>query len=175
MSQTKTKLSLSAKLTIIFSAAAAVFLILSIVSANISVSRTITAIDSIGEVEFSEAGKEKIDTALSYYSALDKNLGLPEKITNADLLSGAKTEYVRLGIKRAYLADKHGEAEETVQQYIAEARAAFDEYCTSGDCKNISNFDDLTSLEAKYTAGRNTTEKSSSAGNSAKEEEIELC
>lgn len=174
MSNAKKSFSLAAKLTIIFTAAAVVFLIMSIVSAEYSVSRTIDSINAIGEVEFSEAGKERLDTALSNYAALDRNLGLPAKITNLELLEVAKTEYVRLGIKRAYLADKNGEPEDTVKQYISEARAGFDEYCITGDCKNISNFDDLTSLEAKYSGG-NVTESTSLPDNSGKEEQIELC
>lgn len=175
MSDTKKKLSLSAKLTIFLSAAAAVFLILSIVSAQYSVRRMVDSINAVGEVEFSEASKAKIDLALSYYAALDSNIGLPEKITNLQRLSDAKTEYVRLGIKRAYLADKEGQAEETVKQYVSEARASFDEYCSSGECKNISNFDDLIMLEAKYSSGGNVTESTSKSDNAGAEEQIELC
>ena len=175
MSEAKKKLPLPIKLTIVLSVAAVVFLILSIVSAQYSVSRTIDSINAVGEVEFSEASKQKIDLALSNYAALDQNIGLPGKITNFQLLTDAKTEYVRLGIKRAYLADKEGQPEETVKQYLAEARAGFDEYCTTGECKNISNFDDLISLEAKYSSGGNVTESTSAPDNSGKEEEIELC
>ena len=175
MSDTKKKLSASISLTIIFSAAVVVFLILSIVSAEYSVSRTIDSINAIGEVEFSEASKGKIDLALSNYDALDRNIGLPGKITNIQLLADAKNEYVRLGIKRAYLADKEGQPEETVKQYISEARAGFDEYCSTGECKNISNFDDLISLEAKYSSGGNATESASAQDKSGGEEEIELC
>lgn len=172
MSETKT---LSMKLTIILSAAAVLFLILSIVSAELSVSRTIDSINAIGEVELSTTSKDKIDLALSNYAALDPNIGLPEKITNVQLLLDSKNEYVRLGIKRAYLADKEGQPEDIVQQYISEARAGFDEYCTSGDCKNISNFDDLVSLETKYSAGGNVNESNSASDKSGGEEQIELC
>ena len=174
MSNTKKKPSPTATLTIILSAAAVIFLILSIISAEYSVDRTISSINAIGEVEFSQESKAKLDEALSNYAALDKNLGLPGKITNLGILAKAKTEFVRLGIKRAYLADKNGEPEDIVKQYISEARTGFEEYCTTGDCKNISNFDDLTLLEAKYSGG-NATESTSVPDNSGEEEEIELC
>ena len=169
------KLPFTVKLTILLAVLAVVFLILSIVSANYSVNRTVDALDAIGEVEYSETSKEKIDLALSYYTALDPNLNLSEKIVNADKLADAKIEYVRLGIKKAYLADKNGEAEETVKQYVAEARQNFDEYCSSGDCTSISNYEDLIALEQKYTSSTETPNTTSPSGNTAEEEEIELC
>ena len=174
MSNSKKKISLAKKFTIILSAAAVVFLILAIVSAKLNVKRTIDSINAIGNVEFDESSKGKIDLAVSYYSSLDSNIGLPEKSTNADVLTNSKIEYIRLGIKRAYLADKEGQPEDTVKQYISEARAVFDEYCSTGECKNISNYNDLISLENKYSAGGNNTENTPSGGSSGGEE-IELC
>lgn len=167
------KTTSTVKLSIILIILAAVFLVLSIVSANFSVSRTINAIGSIGEVEFSDTSKERIDLALKYYAELDPNLDLQSKITNADELSAAKFEYVRLAIKKAYIADKNGEPEASVSDYVAQAREIFNEYCPSGECKKISNYADLTALEEKYSAG--ATENAAASNTPAPAEEIELC
>ena len=173
---TKTKkLPFAGKLAIIFAVLAVAFLILSIVSANYSVNRTVDAIDAIGTVEYTDTSKEKIDLALSYYNSLDAGIGLPDKITNVELLNAAKLEYVRLGIKRAYLADKNGEAEQTVKQYVQDARVSFDEYCTTGDCDSISNYEDLIALEQKYISDAEAPNNSSPSDSNTEEEEIELC
>lgn len=175
MSTKTKKLPFAGKLAIIFVVLAVAFLILSIVSANYSVNRTIDAINEIGDVEYSNTSKEKIDLALSYYNSLDAGIGLPDKITNIEQLNTAKLEYVRLGIKKAYLADKNGEAEESIKQYVADARSSFDEYCTNGDCTSISNYEDLIALEQKYASEAETPNNSSPSDNNTEEEEIELC
>ncbi len=169
----KTKTSTAIKFTIILLILAVVFLVLSIVSANLSVSRTVNAIDTIGTVEFSNDSKGKIDLALKYYGELDTNLSLQSKVTNADELTAAKFEYVRLAIKNAYLADKNGGDEATIKEYIELARKSFDEYCSTGKCKNVSNYDDLTSLESKYSDGG--ADASQNTGSPEPAEEIELC
>lgn len=165
------KIGTTVKLLITFVALAAVFLVLSIVSANLSVSRTVNAIGAIGTVEFSDTSKERIDLALKYYAELDPNLDLQSKITNADELSAAKFEYVRLAVKKAYLADKSGD--EKAAEYTAEARDIFDEYCSTGECRAVSNYEDLTALEEKYSAGESG--KSAASNTPAPAEEIELC
>ena len=175
MSTNTQKMPFAGKLAILFAILAVVFLILSIVSAKYSVSRTIDAINEIGDVEYSNTSKEKIDLALSYYNNLDAGIGLPDKITNSEQLRAAKMEYVRLGIKKAYLADKNGEAEEGVKQYVADARASFDEYCTNGDCTSISNYEDLIALEQKYALEAETPNTSSPSENNTEAEEPELC
>ena len=173
MSDTKTKkLPFAAKFSITSAVLAVVFLILSIVSAEFSVSRTVKAIDNIGDVELSDESKDKIDLARTYYDALDENLELDKKITNADKLTEAEFEYVRLAIKKAYLADKNGEPE--AAEYVAQAREIFGEYCSTGECKNISNYDDLTALEAKYS-GAPAAPAGNVSGSSGAAEEIELC
>ena len=175
MSDAKTKkLPFAAKFSITAAVLAVVFLVLSIASAELSVSRTVKAIDSIGNVELSDESKEKIDLARSYYDALDENLELDKRITNANKLTEAEFEYVRLAIKQAYLADKNGEPEETVAGYIAQAREIFGEYCSTGECKNISNYDDLTALEEKYS-GAPAAPAGNVSGSSGAAEEIELC
>ncbi|MBQ8356284.1 MAG: hypothetical protein IJX39_00590 [Clostridia bacterium] len=168
------KIPLIWKVTAVLGVLALVFLGLSIGSAVYSVNRTVEAIDAIGEVEYTEASKQKIDLALSYYGALDPNIGLPDQITNIDTLTAAKREYVRLGIKRAYVADKNGEAADTVKQYVTEARANFDEYCASGECTDISNYADLTALEEKYGGGTQAPSQSTPSDSSGGED-IELC
>ena len=175
MSTKTKKLPFAGKLVIIFAVLAVAFLILSIVSANYSVNRTVDAIDAIGTVEYTDTSKEKIDLALSYYNSLDAGIGLPDKITNVELLNAAKLEYVRLGIKKAYLAYKNGEAEETVKQYVQDARASFDEYCATGDCDSISNYEDLIALEQKYISDAEAPNNSSPSDSNTEEEEIELC
>lgn len=169
------KIPFAAKLTIALAILSVVFLGLSIISAEYSVSRTAKAIEAIGTVEFSDTSKEKIDLALSYYSALDKNLDLDKKITNVDKLTAAEFEYIRLAIKKAYLADKNGEPEETVSGLVTQARSIFNEYCASGECVNISNYADLTALEEKYSSSENAQNNSSNSGKSEPQEEIELC
>lgn len=170
------KLTFTVKLTIILSFFAVLFLALSITSAVYSVDRTTAAIDSIGTVEYSEASKEKIDLAQNYYNKLDRNIGLDEKITNADSLTDAKVEYVRLGIKRAYLAHKNGEDEALIKEYITDARLSFDEYLTEEDHGKLSNYSDLTDLEEKYTSGSDNGGNAPVNINPADDgEEIELC
>ena len=165
------KTTSAVKLSITLIILAAVFLVLSIVSANFSVSRTINAIGAIGEVEFSETSKERIDLALAYYAELDPNLDLQSKITNVDELSAAKFEYVRLAIKKAYIADKNGDV--NASEYTKQARDIFNEYCSTGECKAVSNYEDLTALEEKYSAG--ATENAAASNATAPAEEIELC
>lgn len=165
------KTASAVKLSITLIILAVVFLVLSIVSAILSVSRTVNAIGAIGTVEFSDTSKERIDLALKYYSELDSNLDLQSKITNADELSAAKFDYVRLAIKKAYLADKNGD--EKASEYTAQARDIFNEYCSTGECKAVSNYEDLTALEEKYSAG--AAENASASNTPAPAEEIELC
>ena len=165
------KINTAAKFSITLAALAAVFLVLSIVSANLSVSRTVNAIGAIGTVEFSDTSKERIDLALKYYTELDPNLDLQSKITNADELSAAKFEYVRLAIKKAYIADKSGDVK--ASEYTEQARDIFNEYCSTGECKAVSNYEDLTALEEKYSAG--ATENAAASNTPAPAEEIELC
>lgn len=65
------------------------------------------AIEEIGEVTYSEDCKAKIDRAVEYYNALDKNLDLQEKVNKEDMknFDAAKIEYARLAIKAASVAD----------------------------------------------------------------------
>ena len=95
------------KSTIALIIAAVVCLGLSAFSAKASVTRTNEAIEEIGEVTYSEDCKAKIDRAVEYYNALDKNLDLQEKVNKEDMknFDAAKIEYARLAIKAASVAD----------------------------------------------------------------------
>ena len=73
------------KSTIALIVAAVVCLGLSAFSAKASVTRTNEAIEEIGEVTYSEDCKAKIDRAVEYYNALDKNLDLQEKVNKEDM------------------------------------------------------------------------------------------
>ena len=73
------------KSTIALIVAAVVCLGLSAFSAKAFVTRTNEAIEEIGEVTYSEDCKAKIDRAVEYYNALDKNLDLQEKVNKEDM------------------------------------------------------------------------------------------
>ena len=171
------KRSLTGKLVIILVILAIVFLSLSIASAFYSIDRATSAINAIGTVEYTEESKVRIDEAEEAYQALDKNLGLQNKISNSDALSQAKQEYVRLAIKKMYLAIKQGEEKEEINTYISDARTAFDTYFTEADAHLISNYEDLTEAEANFAnqdpalAGSSPDETSPAE----EEEELELC
>ena len=58
---------------------------------------------------------------------------------------------------------------------MQDARASFDEYCTTGDCDSISNYEDLIALEQKYISDAEAPNNSSPSDSNTEEEEIELC
>ena len=72
------------KSTIALIVAAVVCLGLSAFSAKASVTRTNEAIEEIGEVAYTDECKSKIDRAVEYYNALDKNLDLQGKVNKED-------------------------------------------------------------------------------------------
>lgn len=145
------KLSLSVKLAVILAAAAIVFLILAIAAAKVSVNRTVQAIKDIGDVTYDEAGKEKLDIAISYYNELDTDINLDKKVSNYDDLTAAKAEYVRLAIKTAVVADQRkiadGNTPEEIAALLAEARQAAEEYLTPEQYELVENYEELTALE----------------------------
>lgn len=176
MEKSRKKLSLTLKIIIILAVFAVVFFVLALSAAIVSVNRTKDAIADIGTVEYTAESKAKIDLALSYYAELDVNIGLQNRITNVDDLISARREYVRLAIKTMYLAEKSGEDEEVVTALMTEARNAFNEYCSDGECAEISNYQDLVDAEAKYGAQTPSVSESGTVGNEpVEDEEIELC
>lgn len=181
------KLSLSVKLTIILVIAAIVFLSLSIASAGYSVRQTVTAIENIGKVTYDEAGKSKIDAAITYYNALDTNIKLDKKVSNYDDLIAAKAEYVRLAIKKAVVSDQRKVADnlsvEEIAVLLKEAREALETYLTEEQYELVENYGELTALEENNVyqplltgeiqgssdSSQNSTEKEETAG------EPEIC
>lgn len=145
------------KSTIILIVAAVVCLGLSAVSAKCSVSRTEKAISNIEEVSYDAECKEKLDKAVSYYDALDTNLGLEKKISNIDEFTEKKVEYVRLAIKAAVVADERKDAEgytsADVLEFITDARETIDSYLTEDQYELVENYSDLTALESAYSEG----------------------
>lgn len=166
------KLTSTAKILIILSVLLAIFFSLAVTSSVLSVDRTVRAIEEIGEVEYSDEAGDKIDKANFYYDSLDKNIGLEKRIHNAQKLFNAKTEYVRLAVKRAYLADKQGMDEETVKEFTADAREAFKRYFKDGEEEGISNYGDLIYLENKFGVKEQPPQQPSPPSDGG---DIELC
>lgn len=144
------------KSTIALIVATIVCLGLSVFSANASVTRTNNAISNIGEVTYSEECKAKIDRAVTYYNALDENLGLKDKITNMEEFEAAKIRYASLAIKAASVADSRKEAEgyanSDIAEFVTAAREVVDAYLTAEQYSLVENYADLTALEAEYTS-----------------------
>ena len=138
------------KSTIALIVAAVVCLGLSAFSAKASVTRTNEAIEEIGEVTYSEDCKAKIDRAVEYYNALDKNLDLQEKVNKEDMknFDAAKIEYARLAIKAASVADARkvpeGYTSDDIKKFVTEAREVVDSYLSADQTSMVPNYADLT-------------------------------
>ena len=157
------------KSTIALIVAAVVCLGLSAFSAKASVTRTNEAIEEIGEVTYSEDCKAKIDRAVEYYNALDKNLDLQEKVNKEDMknFDAAKIEYARLAIKAASVADARkvpeGYTSDDIKKFVTEAREVVDSYLSM-----VPNYADLTELEKEYTS-------TGGSGGSDEEVSVPMC
>lgn len=168
------------KLTITLAVLAVVFLGLAFLSASYSVSRTISAIDAIGQVSFDEASREKIDLAESFYGALDPNLHLEDRISNLSALADAKSEYVRLAIKTALVKEQRKTAEgytdEDILEAVDQAQEALETYYPSEDYSALENYEDLLALEAQYAgSGSSASAAAPAPAASGESETIELC
>mgnify|MGYP000224440275 FL=1 len=147
------------KSTIALIVAAVVCLGLSAFSAKASVTRTNEAIEEIGEVTYSEDCKAKIDRAVEYYNALDKNLDLQEKVNKEDMknFDAAKIEYARLAIKAASVADARkvpeGYTSDDIKKFVTEAREVVDSYLSADQTSMVPNYADLTELEKAWMEG----------------------
>lgn len=168
------KKSFTAKLVIVLVALAVIFLALSVASAAYSVDRTVSAIEKIGTVDYTEESLALIEAAQTAYEELDQNLDLQSRITNLDALTQAKAEYVRLAIKKMYLAFQEEEIEDTAYDYITDARAAFDAWFTEEDAGLISNYQDLTEAETAYGTGSGGSGTETPVQQES-EEDLELC
>ena len=113
----KNKLTNRTILIIALTSFAILFLSLSIITSVIKVNRTKKSIDNIGDVSLSIETEEKIDQAIVYYDKLDRNIGLEKKVKNANKLDEAKTDYVRLAIKRAIVLDNRKVADGIIRAF----------------------------------------------------------
>ena len=162
------------KSTIALIVAAVVCLRLSAFSAKASVTRTNEAIEEIGEVTYSEDCKAKIDRAVEYYNALDKNLDLQEKVNKEDMknFDAAKIEYARLAIKAASVADARkvpeGYTSDDIKKFVTEAREVVDSYLSADQTSMVPNYADLTELEKEYTS-------TGGSGGSDEEVSVPMC
>lgn len=162
------------KSTIALIVAAVVRLGLSAFSAKASVTRTNEAIEEIGEVTYSEDCKAKIDRAVEYYNALDKNLDLQEKVNKEDMknFDAAKIEYARLAIKAASVADARkvpeGYTSDDIKKFVTEAREVVDSYLSADQTSMVPNYADLTELEKEYTS-------TGGSGGSDEEVSVPMC
>ena len=156
------------KSTIALIVAAVVCLGLSAFSAKASVTRTNEAIEEIGEVTYSEDCKAKIDRAVEYYNALDKNLDLQEKVNKEDMknFDAAKIEYARLAIKAASVAE--GYTSDDIKKFVTEAREVVDSYLSADQTSMVPNYADLTELEKEYTS-------TGGSGGSDEEVSVPMC
>lgn len=136
------------KSTIVLIVLAVVFFALSIVSTNYSVSRTINAIDAIGDMKLNDDSMERFEQAAEYYQALDPNQDLDDKITNLDVYKKDRLNYARLMIKAAALADTK---QDGAAEAVTAAREAVDTYVPSDEVWDIENYQDLLDLEAVYS------------------------
>ena len=141
------------KSTIVLIVLAVIFLGLSVVSTKYSVTRTITAIDEIGDMKLNDDSIDRFKKAAEYYEALDPNQNLEEKITNLKTYKEARLNYARLMIKQASLADKK---QDGAAEAVKEAREAVDTYVPADDFERgfikaeVVNYQDLLDLEATY-------------------------
>lgn len=137
------------KSTIVLIVLAVIFLGLSVVSTKYSVTRTITAIDEIGDMKLNDDSIDRFKKAAEYYEALDPNQNLEEKITNLKTYKEARLNYARLMIKQASLADKK---QDGAADAVKEAREAVDTYVPADEKWNIENYQELLDLEATYNS-----------------------
>ena len=137
------------KSTIVLIVLAVIFLGLSVVSTKYSVTRTIHAIDEIGDMKLNDDSIDRFKKAAEYYQALDQNQNLEEKITNLKTYKEARLNYARLMIKQASLADKK---QDGAADAVKEAREAVDTYVPADEKWDIENYQDLLDLEATYNS-----------------------
>lgn len=137
------------KSTVVLIVLAVLFLLLSVASEKYSVSRTIKAIDEIGEMRLDNGSMERFEQAAEYYMALDVNRNLEEKVTNRLAYKEAKLNYARIMIRSAVLADRK---QDGAAEAVAAARSAVDTYFTAEEVWDIENYQDLLDLESAYNS-----------------------
>lgn len=164
-------------LTIIFSSFIVIFLTISIITSVLLVKRCENAINEIGEVKLEEEIENKIDKAEEYYTKLDTNISLNERVYNSENLKNAKYNYVRLAIKKANVSysrrivDKISEAD--IKKLVNSANNILEKYFKADQYEEIEGYKDFKSLLDIYK------EEKDSGGNQqtpeAPAEEPEIC
>lgn len=119
-------------------------------SARYQARRITDAIEAIGQVEYSDETKARLDAADAALAAADENLHLAEKLPQLQLLKDAKVEYVKLAIKDMYLAIRDKEAAEIIEEKLARAEEVFAAYLSEEDAPLVKNYADLEAARAKY-------------------------
>jgi len=173
------KLTNRAILIIVLTSFTLLFLALSIITSVINVNRTKKSIEEIGEVSYSIETEEKIDKAIEYYDKLDRNIGLEKRVKNITVLDDAKTNYVRLAIKKAIVLDNRkvadGITNEEITLAVNEATTKLEKYFTENEYETITGYNDFKYLLDKYGTSNEESNNSNSNSNKGNNEEIELC
>ena len=174
----KNKLSTRSILIIVLSSFALVFLSLSIITSVVNVNRTKKSIDKIGNVNYSIETEEKIDQAIIYYEKLDRNIGLEKRVSNIDDLENAKSNYVRLAIKKAIVLDNRkvadGVTNEEISVAVNEATEKLEKYFKAEEYETVTGYNEFKFLQEKYGSKKEET-NSNSNSNQDSNEEIEIC
>ena len=175
----KNKLSNRTILIIALTSFAILFLSLSIITSVVKVNRTKKSIDNIGEVSLSIETEEKIDKAIVYYDKLDRNIGLEKRVKNISTLDDAKTNYVRLAIKKAIVLDNRkvadGITNEEITLAVNEATEKLEKYFNVDSYETITGYSEFKFLQEKYGTKNEESNNGNSNGNQNSEEEIEIC
>ena len=175
----KNKLTNRTILIIALTSFAILFLSLSIITSVVKINRTKKSIDNIGEVSLSIETEEKIDQAIIYYDKLDRNIGLEKKVKNASKLDEAKTDYVRLAIKKAIVLDNRkvadGITNEEITLAVNEATEKLEKYFSESSYETITGYSDFKFLQDKYGTKNEESSSNANTNNNSSSEEIEIC
>ena len=163
-------------LTIIFSSFIVIFLTISIITSVLLVKRCENAINDIGEVKLDEEIENKIDKAYGYYTKLDTNISLNERVNNIEDLKNAKYNYVRLAIKKANVSynrrvvDNISDAD--IKKLVNTANTLLEKYFKSTEYEEIEGYKDFKGLLDIYKEEKSSGEKTTPE---APAEEPEIC
>ena len=175
--ENKKRLSPILILTIVFSSFAIVFLTISIITSVLLVKRCEDAIRDIGEIKLDVEIENNIDKAEEYYTKLDTNINLPDKVNNKEDLKNAKYNYVRLSIKKANVSYSRrvvdNISEDEIKKLVNSANTILVKYFKPEEFEQMEGYNDFKGLLDIYKE-----EKSSDGNQTAPEsqaEEPEIC